>query len=576
MLLLLANLVRAEERITLDSLEDGPGILPFDLGPTKITSQYHSFVQTINLDKIRSDIVTVRTQLDKFAPELHNKTLSLYEPHVQYLYTKLDHISIQLQTFEPNRVKRGLIDGLGSVIKSISGNLDFTDALRYDNAIKVLQDNDNKLLNEINNQMSISKQWVTHNSEVIAKLVENQGRMANTINSILESDARHETSLIKYGHLSQLFLILGDNIDNLSEELSTLENLLAFIRAKSMHNSMLDYNTLVDIINKLKVLYKRDEVLDFSYREYLNIIKPGYFYNNKDLILVYKVPIVYPKMYNLYKLTPAPNKFNKVIIPAYPFLAVHEDDFMYMETECPKANHWHLCDDQPNHHSRRHPDCIQHLITKQQTATSCQFTTVTLSTEAKEQLDDRTYVASFPNATRVRLSCAQEQYKTMNGSYLITVPRGCLLQTPEFTISNTHDRIQGQVLKIIDLPMEEMQSSVTSRSIKLNSINLSNLHESDSKIMLQHPVSLNGPQINSIYHTTIPVYLLLIFLIIIVTTVICRRYLRKRDLGDKISGDAASGPAGSNSNTTGIYSEIKEEHVKQSSHPTLFFTKAAK
>lgn len=575
MLLLLANLVQAKE-ITLDNLENGPGILPFDLGPTRITSHYHSFVQTLDLSSIRTDIQKVRKQLDKVAPQLHNKTLSLYEPHVTYLATKLDKISSQLLTFEPKRVKRGLIDGLGSVIKSISGNLDFTDAQRYDNALKVLQENENKIVNEINSQMSISKQWVAQNSEVIVKLVENQGRIENIINSILESDVRHETNLIKYGHLAQLFLILGDNIDNLSEELNRLENLLAFIRTKSMHNSMLNYDALVDMIKRLNTLYTKDEVLDISLREYFNIIKPGYFYNNESLILVYKIPIVYPNTYNLYKLTPAPNKNGKTLIPTYPYIAIHEEDFMYMETECPKASQWHLCEDQPSHHSKRHPDCMQQLIIKQRIITSCQFTSVSLSTEAMEQLDDQNYIISFPNTTRVRLSCTQEQYKTMNGSYLATIPKGCLLQAPQFTVSNIHDRIKGQVLKIIDLPEIEMQSyNSTPRTIKLNSINLSSLHSSNEKISMQHPINLDKPQIDSLYHTTIPVYLLMIILIAAITIFLYQHYTKKRD-----QADTASGPARSNINmtdTTGIYSEIKEDrNMDSASRPTLFFANVSK
>lgn len=62
-------------------------------------------------------------------------------------------MSDQLLTFQGKRSKRGL-NGLGSIIKSVSGNLDYTDALKYENVIAILQKNENNLAIEINHQIS--------------------------------------------------------------------------------------------------------------------------------------------------------------------------------------------------------------------------------------------------------------------------------------------------------------------------------------------------------------------------------------------------------------------------------------
>ena len=50
------------------------------------------------------------------------------------------------------RTKRGLINGLGSIFKSISGNLDYADGERYDKLIQELQNNQINLVNNIKNQ----------------------------------------------------------------------------------------------------------------------------------------------------------------------------------------------------------------------------------------------------------------------------------------------------------------------------------------------------------------------------------------------------------------------------------------
>lgn len=68
-----------------------------------------------------------------------------------------------------------------------------------------------------------------------------------------------------------------------------------------------------------------------------------------------------------------------------------------------------------------------------------------------EHRDEKHYIVSFPNQTKVKTSCGQEQYRILYGSYLTTIPLNCYMKTQEFTISNTDDRIKGHPLKIIQL-----------------------------------------------------------------------------------------------------------------------------
>lgn len=438
-------------------------------------------------------------------------------------------MSDQLQTFEPNRVKRGLIDGLGTVIKSISGNLDYTDAIRIDNEIKALQTNDYKLVAEINNHMSLSKNWMSHSSEAITTLTENQKKLENIINSILASEAKRENDVIKYAHLAQLFITLADNIESISDELLRLENLLGFIRAKSTHHLMFKLDSLKKMLNKLNILYNEGQILKLGFREYFDIVKLGYYYNDKNLVIVFKLPITYPTTYDLYKLSIIPNKDFKALIPPQPYIAIHDKDFMYIEAECPKLSLFYLCEDKSNNHYRIPTDCIHDLITTQKVDESCQFTSITMKSEAVEQLDDRHYTVCLPRPTEVRLSCTQDQYSIIKGSYLAIIPKGCSLQTKEFTIINSDDRIKGQALKIGNLPtFSEDQYHLENRMIQLKSTNLQSLHASNTELSLETPIKLNEAPINSMYHTTIPLYILFLAITLLGCAYAVRCYLSSK------------------------------------------------
>lgn len=172
--------------VTIDSLESGPGILPFKLGNTKIISHYHSFLNSIDLDEIRNQTVLTKIQISDVKLYLNNKSSSLYEPHLHYLENKLDRAISFLNTFGHNRVKRGLINGLGSVIKSISGNLDYTDAIRYNNAITTLQNNEYKLESKINEHISLAKEWSIHSSKILGNIVQNQNNLTEILNTIIK------------------------------------------------------------------------------------------------------------------------------------------------------------------------------------------------------------------------------------------------------------------------------------------------------------------------------------------------------------------------------------------------------
>lgn len=512
--------------VTIDSLDNGPGLLPFKLGATKMVTHYHSFLNYIDLDHIHSQIESVQSQILELRPQLNNKTLSLYDPHIEHLSNKLAKISSQINTFETSRNKRGLINGLGSVIKSISGNLDYTDAIKYENAIQILQANEQKLETQINNHVSLNKDWISHSSKLIDSIVTNQDKISKALTSIMKRDASKEADLIMYAHLAQHFLILGDNIEDLSEELSNLENTLSFIRASSTPYSIVSLEEIKNILYKLRILYSKDEILEIDFRNFYEIIKLGYFYLAKQIVIVIKVPIVSPVTYELYKLAIVPNKNHEVLIPSSPFVAISSTDSRYMETECPKVNLWFLCESKPNYKIQNQPDCIQHLIAHQELQEPCKLTQVVLTNEALEALDDKHYTLNFPTPTKIKTSCGQDQYRTLQGSYLAVIPLNCNLNTPGFTISNTNDRIKGHVVRIMEIPQYDESRRTDHPPTVLNTPNLENLHALSTSIMLESPVHLQKAD-PAIYHTTIPVYLLLLGAGALSTAIMYRR-LRTR------------------------------------------------
>lgn len=512
------------QEIKFESLAEGPGLLPYKLGPTRLTTHYHTFLQYVQLTEIEDKITLLQTQLFNYKSQLHNDTYLLYEIQIDYLTNKINKILVQLKSLEPNRAKRGLVDGLGSIIKSISGNLDYVDAIKYNNAIKLLQNNQDKIVSEVNNHISLSKEWMSSHTHVLDQLVNNQIKINTTLELLLDRDAYRESSLIKYAKFAQLLEIIGENIDDLMLELIRIENTLAFIRASSTHHSMLDIDVLKSMIDKIKNIYGKDQILNAELREYYNIIKPGSYFIEKQIVIIFKFPIVCKDIYDLYKLSVVPNKNQQVLVPPYPFIATIEQSYVYIEAECPKLSTWYLCDKQITHQVRTKSDCIQELIINQALEESCHFTSVTLSKEAMEKLDDQHYVLSFPNSTKVQSVCGREDFNLLQGSYLATLPVKCYLKTPEFTIINDDDEVKGQPLKLMKIPYDVAKQAAISPNINLNSIDLQGLHSIQEKIITKAPLQLDRIQSDVLYHTTIPLYIVILSACALIITVATRRY----------------------------------------------------
>ncbi|KAL0832338.1 hypothetical protein ABMA28_001771 [Loxostege sticticalis] len=546
------------QEITLESLDDGPGLLPFRLGATRLTTHYHSFVQYVDIKDIDSKIYLLQDQLLDFKHRLSNDTYVLYELQIEYLSTKLLKVIDHLGTLKLRRSKRGLVDGLGSIIKSITGNLDNTDAVKNDNAIKILQKSNNEIVQEFNSHISLSKEWMVQHSNVIDKLVENQIKINETLELILNSEAHKESSLLRYAKFAQHLVIITENIDDVFEELVRIENILAFIHASSSHHSMISIDVLDKMVQRLISIYGREQVLELELREYYDIIKPGYFYSDNKIVIIFKIPIFSRDRFDLYKLSMAPNRNKQVLVPPFPLIATNRKGYVYIEAECPKYNNWYLCGEKMDHQLSRTPDCIQNLIINQYIDKSCESATVSLSRTAMEELDEKHYVISFSNSTRIHTLCGKEDYDVLNGTYLASIPVNCFLYTPEFTITNTNDQVEGQPLKIMK-PTYDIKSLPGEKShIHLNSVDLRRLHEVQQKVITQPALKLDqAPLESAIYHTTIPLYIIVLSTLVLILFLLVKHFKTFQCKSERLPPK----------DTT--YQEV-EEPATQRQHATLF------
>lgn len=500
------------DAIRLDDLSDGPGILPFKLGSTKIISHDHTFLQEIDIDMISRQIDILQVQLTDLSNKLSNKNYSIFRHQILHLFNKLNKTALELETFEPRRAKRGLFNPLGSFIKSISGNLDNEDALRFENALNILQNNDQDISLKFNKHISLYKEMTLQQTQILNNLTSNQGKLYKAINLISSTVLSDKDLILQFSQISQLFSIVSENVQELSFEINRISNIIAFSRTNVMHHSILSVGNLRSMLSKLKELYNPSSLLNLDIRFYYDLISLGSYFIDKKIVIVLKFPIMSLQSYDLYKLCPVPNKKSEVILPPFPYMASNSQEFAYMEAECPKIDTWYICKQQLGHQIRTHSDCVFNLIYHQHTA-DCHPTSISLLKEALLELDSQHYVLSLPSEIRIKSSCRQENYEILKGSYLATIPRNCSIRTPEFTIVNSDDKSRGQPVEIMTFPESIPMSADSKKQLphyNFTTTDLNKLHNIQHQVLMDPPVDINSENLSSLYHTTIPTYVIVL------------------------------------------------------------------
>jgi hypothetical protein len=284
---------------------------------------------------------------------------------------------------------------------------------------------------------------------------------------------------------------------------------------------MIDISMLSKIINKLGNIYSKAQLLKLELREYYDVIKPGSYYVDKRIVFIFQFPIVSPLTYHLYKLSIIPNFNHTAIIPLYPYIATDELHSMYIEAECPTYSQMCLCEENINRRIRN-PDSIHNLIHENKLDKTCHPIKITVQKEAMEKLDDQRYASIFANPTKVQLQCEREDHIMLQGNFLATIPQKCSIRTEEFIITTKNNQVKGQPLKLMELS-DNSKINVHKKipEFKFSTIDLRKLHTIEENIMIQKPMQENfSSPTNMIYHTTIPMYVLLLSVISIAVIII--------------------------------------------------------
>ncbi|KAK9751615.1 Baculovirus F protein [Popillia japonica] len=251
-----------------------------------------------------------------YITEMHN-----YRYIIDHLQEEIENLIEQIL---PNhRQRRGIINGLGSIIKVITGNMDQEDAERINQQIQDLQQGQKNNAKVLKKQISLAKNAIVSFNNTISNLKHNEVILESRILQISKIITESQKYSNRYDIVLQsiVYFQLTNNFSIILRILSEIRTALVFSKINVMHSSIIEPHLFIrdfpSITDSQSTLPINPTTANIMILESLIDIKA--YQQHSTITFLLEVPLVSKETYDLYHLYSLPIPINsamKFIIPA--------------------------------------------------------------------------------------------------------------------------------------------------------------------------------------------------------------------------------------------------------------------
>lgn len=439
--------------------------------------------------------------------------------------------------------KRGIIDGLGSIIKAITGNLDQNDAERYDQAIVTLSDNQIKMKSLLKEQITILQRSIQNFEQNTKKLAHNELILKSRIAQI--ERFIHDTQLEKievynYFLLYSLLSQITTTFQVIYDAFERIEVAITFSKLNIFHNSIIEpKDLLLEISSINKYLEKNklpfEPVLENTLL-FEKVIEIKSYSKGNQIIFILQIPIVQLESYNYYHLYSLPIPISdsfKTIIPHSKYLLLNEQTYSFSDVKCQKVmSEEYLCQENNIVKIENDIPCEVKLLKYSRNVTNCQYTPVRLSSTKIQKMEDNKWIIVTPQNVVAHQKCGNNQDNIpLNGSYVLELNNQCVVRI-EDNVIKTLQNVKPN-FKQIKLPKIQFSKSFPKndsyniKPLQLETINLDEI-KSVHSVLNEQQNKLNNITEVPVHFHRISFYTILLYIILtIISFYVMYCYVKK-------------------------------------------------
>lgn len=314
--------------LQITDLNNNPGIFALKVGKTFIKQGYHKLIHEFKLHAFHSVLrqyETIITELET-NPQLDEITKIVKQKHMQ--------ASTMLQTLSPRFKQKRSIEILGSVIKSITGNLDNQDLLKLNNQIQTIRNSNNMLVNENNEQIRINEVF----EKRINNLTKQAFKQSVEISRIIKQARLGLDRSIDWQHTLHIHNIIF-NLDDIRYQLDIIFGAIQLSRLGVISTALLLPKEL-----ELATEILQSQGIDIhSYDQTYEFLESAAYHRDGSIIIIIKIPKLRDGYYQLLRIEPIPAD-GKMIEINSKFAVTNNVESFLSDEKCGQIEGTFLCD----------------------------------------------------------------------------------------------------------------------------------------------------------------------------------------------------------------------------------------
>lgn len=373
---------------------------------------------------------------------------------------------------QTKRQRRGLVNGLGTIIKTITGNMDENDCMQINSEIEKISLNENELAFATNNQIKLNKEMIMRFENITSFINIQQNKINIHLNKFsveLFNEIDRAENILKYQQVLNQILYDIEYLNNHVKDIAQTINLskLNIIPRNILIPEELDYSLNILIKQGLQI-----NAIEEVY-EYLNLQA---YYNDTNIIFNFKIPIFYPENFQVNFIIPIPTPLKKSVNIFYNYALINGSRMYLLNNACPKINKIYICDNNAHNLIETSNDtCLRNIL--QNKSSFCSFINFSNQNQIKFILDEYLLLINCYNV-KIETSCGIQE-RTFNGTILIKFYE-CSIKINEIIYENRkHQSYQDNfgVLPLQNLNINETKLTNQLSLETLESYHMQNLGE---------------------------------------------------------------------------------------------------
>lgn len=431
---------------------DPIGKLKINVGRLDIVTAYDVSYIEPHIENINSILGTVRFLCNQIQMETminlecHNtlEPLSVKYNDIVSAYSSISHL------IGSKRFKRAWIGAVGTLSKTIFGTLDEDDAIKYDNAIQNVQDNEKRLSSLIKESILVTTTTLSKFNETLHKIKINEASLDEAVNNLslkLKNISKISIELNYKSNIDSILTSLEASLLTLSFQMEDITNAILFSSRNTLHPAILPpkqlYKELVDNYRYLPTNVKLPISLELrNIHLLLNVSSITCYSLNDKIIFVLRLPLVSPREYELFHNIALPTPHDDVnpstfslIRPSNKFIAMTKDKTEYCNldslTDCQAINaNDYICNIMSVFSTSAHPNCESELMSKTISVlpVQCQTDFLSGTLDLWKPISDNKWIYIQSQNNKVYLDCINQKIVELDivGTGILEVPQNCM------------------------------------------------------------------------------------------------------------------------------------------------------